>query len=140
MRSQDFVHVLMKNMSSNFTCANGTNCSRIRVDVAKKRKTLSQCPHEHIVMVVSGKNVENAATESSEDEDNEVIPEDDKDWLENKTKYLFTHFKVDFSDKNVRTIEEKIMERNKSGDWSKVYQVRHHINDIYFILFYFSVC
>lgn len=132
MRSQDFVHVSMKNMSSNFTCANGTNCSRIRVDVAKKRKTLGQCPHEHIVMVVSGKNVENAATEGSEDEDNEVIPDDDKDWLENTTKYLFTNFKVDFSDKNVRTIEEKIMERNKSGDWSKVYQVRHHINDILF--------
>ena len=28
---------------------------------------------------------------------------------------------------NMRRIEEKIMEKNKSGDWSKVYQVRQYI-------------
>ena len=126
MRSQDFVHVSMKNESSNFICANGSNCSRFRVKVAKKRTTLSLCPHEHIVMLVSGRHLEEADNEASQDE-GEDKAFDDNDWLENTTKYLFNNFKVDFSDMNMRRIEEKIMEKNKSGDWSKVYQVRQYI-------------
>ena len=123
MRSQDFVHVSMKNEASNFSCANGSNCSSFRLKVAKKRTTLSLCPHEHIVMVVSGKNLENAAAESSEEEDDENVMTDGQNWLENTTKYLFGHFRVDFSDTNIRRLEQKVMEKKKSGDWSKVYQV-----------------
>ena len=61
--------------------------------------------------------------EASQDEGED----DDNDWLENTTKYLFNNFKVDFSVTNMQRIEEKIMEKNKSGDWSKVYQVRQYI-------------
>ena len=112
MRSQDFVHVSMKNEESDFTCANSKNCSRFRVTVAKKRKTLSLCPHEHIAMLVSGRKLEEADHEASQDEGENKASDDDND------------FKVDFSDMNMRRIEEMIMEKNKSGDWSKVYQVR----------------
>ena len=124
MRSQDFVHVSMKNEESDFTCANSKNCSRFRVTVAKKRKTLGMCPHEHIVMLVSGRKLEEADHEASQDEGEDKASDDDNDWLENTTKYLFNNFKVDFSDMNMRRIEEMIMEKNKSGDCSKVYQVR----------------
>lgn len=120
------VHVSMKNEESDFECANGKNCQRFRVTVSKKQKTLSLCPHEHIVMLVSGKNIPNAVTENSEDDDDnddeKVLGEETK-WLENSAKYLFDNYRVNFSDSNVRRLEEKVMEKNKSGGWSKLYQV-----------------
>ena len=83
------------------------------------------CAHEHIAMMMSGKMEEKAAVKSSEEneDDNESAIVDDKKWLENSAKYLFNHFRVDFSDSNVRRLEEEVMRKNKSGDWSKVYQV-----------------
>ena len=94
MRTQNLVHVSMKNEESDFSCANGNNCQRFRVTVSKKRKTLSLCPHEHIVMLMSGKNIPNAVTENSEeddddDNDDEKVLSEEKKWLENSTKYLF---------------------------------------------------
>ena len=126
MRSQNLVHVSMKNEESNFSCANGSNCQRFRVKVSKKRTTLSLCPHEHVVMLVSGKNIPNAAAENSEDDDDnddEKALSEAKEWLENSAKYLFDRYRVNFSDSNVRRLEEKVMEKNKSGGWSKLYQV-----------------
>ena len=122
MRSQNLVHVSMKNEESNFSCANGSNCQRFRVKVSKKRTTLSLCPHEHIVMLVSGKNNDAAKNSEDEDDDEKVLSEE-KEWLENSAKYLFDRYRVNFSDSNVRRLEEKVMEKNKSGGWSKLYQV-----------------
>ena len=93
--------------------------------VSKKRTTLSLCPHGHVVMLVSGKNIPNAAAENSDDDDNddEKVLSEEKEWLENSAKYLFDHYRVNFSDSNVRRLEAKVMEKNKSGGWSKLYQV-----------------
>ena len=93
MRSQDFVHVSMKNESSNFICANGSNCYRIRVKVAKKRTTLSLCPHEHIVMLVSGRNLEEADNDASQDE-GEDKAFDDNDWYKMIALTLFRRPKL----------------------------------------------
>ena len=124
MRSQDFVHVSMKNDESDFSCANGTNCTRVRVTVSKKKKTLSLCPHEHIARMLSGKTSAPASAESGEDDDDdEKDLSDEKEWLENSAKYVFDNYRVDFSDSNMRRLEEKVMEKNKSGDWSRLYQV-----------------
>ena len=92
--------------------------------VSKKKKTLSMCPHEHIAMMLSGKTSAPASAESDEDDDDdEKDLSDEKEWLENSAKYVFDNYRVDFSDSNMRRLEEKVMEKNKSGDWSRLYQV-----------------
>ena len=114
----------MKNKSSNFICANGSNCLRFRVKVSKKRTTSSLCPHEHIVMVVSGKNLENAMSTR----DNESgYPCDEHKWLENTSKYLFENHRIVLSDINMINLEQKIVERNRNRGWSKVYQVEQKL-------------
>ena len=113
----------MKNETSNFVCANGSGCIRFRVKVAKKRTTASLCPHEHIVMVLSGKNVENAAVEEHANDDQDS-PQKDNNWLQNTSKYLFDKKRIDLSDENIRRLEAKVMERTKSGSWLKLFQVQ----------------
>ena len=119
MRSQNLVHVSMKNPTTNFICANGNNCTRFRVKVSKKRTTTSLCPHEHIVMLMSGKNIENAETSVSEPGN----PCEEHKWLECTSKYLFETMKIDMSDANIMRLEEDIVEINKSQGWPKLYQV-----------------
>ena len=121
MRSQNLVHVSMKNQTSNFICANGNNCTRFCVKVSKKRTTTSLCPHKHIVMLLSGKNIENAETPASDSEPGN--PCEEHKWLECTSRYLFETKKIDLSDANIMKLEEQIVERNKSRGWPKLYQV-----------------
>ena len=121
MRSQNLVHVSMKNQTSNFICANGNNCTRFCVKVSKKRTTTSLCPHEHIIMLLSGKNIENAETPASDSEPGN--PCEEHKWLECTSRYLFETKKIDLSDANIMKLEEQIVERNKSRGWPKLYQV-----------------
>ena len=119
----------MKNASSNFGCANGSGCIRFRVKVSKKRTTASLCPHENIVMVLSGKNIENAQSQpAAVDNDRPGQFADQHEWLENTSKYLFENRRLDTSDSNIRYLQQRVMERNKTEDWSSVHQVKGTLN------------
>ena len=74
-------------------------------------------------MVLSGKNVENAAVEEHANDDQDS-PQKDNNWLQNTSKYLFDKKRIDLSDENIRRLEAKVMERTKSGSWLKLFQVQ----------------
>ena len=90
--------------------------------VSKKRTTASLCPHENIVMVLSGKNIENI------DNDRPGQFAGQHEWLENTSKYLFENRRLDTSDSNIRYLQQRVMERNKTEDWSSVHQVKGTLN------------
>ena len=117
------VHVSMRNKESNFACANGSGCTRFRVKVSKKRTTSSLCPHEHIVIVASGKNLQNALDQSPEVSQTDPTF-DNHVWLQNTSKFLFRNRRMDLADVNIRNLERKVMTRNKTDDWPRVYQVQ----------------
>ena len=74
-------------------------------------------------MVLSGKNVENAAVEEHANDDQDS-PQKDNNWLKNTSKYLFDKMRIELSDENIRRLEAKVMERTKSGSWLKLFQVQ----------------
>ena len=119
--TEDLVHVSMKNDKSNFVCANGSGCSRFRIKISKKRTTASLCPHEHIVQLMSGKTAENSEEVPQEQEQVNIF--DNHVWLENTSKFLFSHRQLELSDSNIKRIEKLVLERNKLDTWPRVYQV-----------------
>ena len=88
-------------------------------------------------MVLSGKNLENALEHSEEDNQTD-IPSDRHVWLENTSKYLFENRRIDMSDTNIKNLEKKVMEMNKSNGWSKVYQVK--VKTCFVLTINFHVC
>ena len=97
---------------------------RFRVKVSKKRTTVSLCPHENIVMVLSGKNVENEKSQTAAVDNDQPGFDDQHKLLENTSRYLFENRRLDTSDSNIMYLQNKVMERNKTDDWSMVHQVK----------------
>ena len=119
--SQDLVHVSWKKDKSNFVCAYGSRCSRFRNKVSKKRTIASNCPHEHIVKLISGKTAESSEEVPQEQQQDKVFGS--HVWLENTARYLYRHRQMDLSDSNLKRIEKLVLERNKLDKWPRVYQV-----------------
>ena len=120
------MHVSMKNDSSKFVCANGSGCTRFRVKVSKKRTTSNLCPHEHIVMVVSGKNVRNVQEAPNDAQADKSFGS--HLWLENTSKFLYKSRRIEVTDSNLKRLEHIVMDRNKRNTWPSLYQVKTEKN------------
>ena len=98
------------------------DAQRFRNKVSKKRTIASNCPHEHIVKLISGKTAESSEEVPQEQQQDKIFGS--HVWLENTTRYLYRHRQMDLSDSNLKRIEKLVLERNKLDKWPRVYQVR----------------
>ena len=114
-----YTHVYMKSDNA-FHCAIGSQCTRVKVTVAKKTVSTSQCPHEHIATLLS--DLPQGEDAVPEQPGARVVPKfTESEWTANTSAYLYKHRKLDMSQRQKKLVEKRILETSAAG-WPRHFE------------------